>query len=179
VPARTTVLPGRDVARAALLGRPWPYLFGSPTSTMVRADLVRKRERFYFEGNIHADTEACLDVLSESDFGFVHRVLTYTRRHNEAVTAFTRRIGTYAAADLDAFQRWGPVFLSDEEYERKLVVRLLSYGAFLASRPGSWHRPEFRQYHGDRVRELVSRTSVPQLTRGVQHQLRRSLTGGR
>ena len=70
VPARTTVLPGRDVARAALLGRPWPYLFGSPTSTMVRADLVRKRERFYYEVNIHADSEVCLDVLSESDFGF-------------------------------------------------------------------------------------------------------------
>jgi glycosyltransferase involved in cell wall biosynthesis len=178
MPASTTVLPGREVARSALLGRPWPYLFGSPTSTMVRADLVRKRERFYYEGNIHADSEVCLDVLSESDFGFVHAVLTYTRRHNEAVTAFTRRIGTYAPADLGAFQRWGPVFLSQEEYDRKLVGRLFRYGGFLAGRPARWRQGEFRDYHRTQLRELLGRTSGQQLARGLRLQLRRSVARG-
>ena len=175
LPPATEVLPGRDVARSFLLGGPYPFLFGSPTSILLRADLVRKRERFYFEGNVHADTESCLDVLSESDFGFVHAVLTYTRRHNEAVTAFTRRIGTYVPADLGAFQRWGPVFLTEEEYDRKLVVRLVGYGAFLAGRPRNWGSREFRDYHRDRVRELLGRTSASKLARGVQLQLRRSL----
>jgi glycosyltransferase involved in cell wall biosynthesis len=178
LPTDVTVLPGRDVARSMLLGGPYPEMFGSPTSTLLRADLVRKREPFYFEGNIHADTEACVDVLAESDFGFVHEVLTYTRRHNEAVTAFTRRVGTYVPAYLDMFQRWGPTFLSGDEYDRKLVVRLLTYAGLLARRPRSWRSREFRDYHRAKLRELLGRTSGQQLAHGVGLQLRRSLVRG-
>jgi glycosyltransferase involved in cell wall biosynthesis len=175
LPPSTTVLPGRDVVRSYLLGGPLPFLFGSPTSVLVRADLVRRRDRFYNEHNIHADTEACLDVLSESDFGFVHQVLTYTRRHNEAMTTFTQRVGTFVPADLDTFERLGPVFLSKEEYDRKLVVRFVAYGAFLAARPTSWPRREFRNYHRERLRELLARTSRRQLAHGFGLQIRRSV----
>ena len=178
LPKDVSVLPGRAVARSVLLGGPYPELFGSPTSTLLRADLVRKRERFYFEGNIHADTEACVDVLAESDFGFVHEVLTYTRRHNEAVTAFTRRVGTYVPAYLDVFQRWGPTFLSEDEYDRKLVVRLLAYGGLLGRRVRSWRSREFRDYHRARLRVLLGRTSGHQLVRGLGLQVRRSLARG-
>jgi glycosyltransferase involved in cell wall biosynthesis len=175
LPLSTTVVAGRDVARSFLLGGPLPFLFGSPTSLLVRAELVRKRHHFYNEGNIHADNEACLDVLSESDFGFVHQVLTYTRRHHEAVTSLTRRVGTFVPADLDVFQRWGPVFLSEDEYDRKLVVRLAEYAAFLSARPTSWTRREFRCYHRKRVRESFDRTSPRQLAHGLRLQVRHSL----
>jgi len=175
LPPWISVINGREVARSHLLGGPLPFLFGSPTSTLLRADLVRKRRAFYFEGNIHADYEACLDVLSESDFGFVHQVLTFTRRHNEAVTAFTRRIGTYLPADLHAFQRWGPTLLSREEYDRKHVVRLLQYALFLARSAPSWRSHEFRTYHGARVREALEQVSGRQIVHGVRLQLRRSL----
>jgi glycosyltransferase involved in cell wall biosynthesis len=178
LPVETTVLPGREVVRSLFLGGPHPEMFGSPTSTLLRADLVRKRQRFYFEGNIHADTEACVDVLAESDFGFVHAVLTYTRRHNEAVTAFTRRVGTYVPSYLGVFQRWGPTFLSEDEYDRKLVVRLLTYAGFLARRPGSWRSREFRDWHRERLQELLGGTSASQLARGLTLQLRRTLARG-
>jgi hypothetical protein len=175
LPPSVEVLPGRDVARSHLLGGPLPFLFGSPTSTLVRADLVRKRDRFYFEDNIHADYEACLDVLSESDFGFVHQVLTYTRRHNEAVTAYTRRVGTYRPAHLRAFQRWGPVFLSRDEYERKLAVRVLDYSTLLLRHATRWSAQEFRAFHRARIREVRAATTARQLARGVGLQVRRSL----
>ncbi|MDQ3380704.1 MAG: glycosyltransferase [Actinomycetota bacterium] len=178
LPPWVTVLPGREVARSHLLGGPLPYLFGSPTSVLVRADLVRSRDHFYFEGNIHADYEACLDVLSESDFGFVHQVLTYSRRHNEAVTAYTRRVGTYLPADLQAFQRWGPIFLSREEYDRMLAVRLFHYATFLVRRATRWPRHEFHIYHRARMREALAATTARQLTRGVSLQIRRSLGRG-
>ncbi len=177
LPPETTVVPGRDLARSFLLGGPLPYLFGSPTSTLLRADLVRKREHFYFEGNIHADTEACLDVLTESDFALVHQVLTYTRRHNEAVTATTRRLGTYIPADVGMFQRWGPVFLDDDEYSRKLVVRLLHYAAALTRHPSKLRSGEFRAYHRERIRELLGGTTRARLRRGAFLQVRRSLRG--
>jgi glycosyltransferase involved in cell wall biosynthesis len=178
VPPSTTVLPGRDVARSYLLGGPLPFLFGSPTSVLLRADLVRKRDPFYNERNIHADNEACLDVLSESDFGFVHQVLTYTRRHNESMTTFTRRVGTFLASDVDMFQRRGPEFLSEDEYDRKLFVALVEYAAFVAARPTSWPRREFRDYHRNRLREFFRGTSRRQLAHGFRLQARRSLAGG-
>jgi glycosyltransferase involved in cell wall biosynthesis len=177
LPPSTTVVPGRDLARSYLLGGPLPFLFGSPTSVLVRADLVRRRDRFYNERNIHADSEACLDVLSESDFGFVHQVLTYTRRHNEAMTSTTQRVGTFLPADLYMFQRLGPVFLSQDEYDRKLFVVLMEYAAFLLARSTSWPRREFRDYHRERLREFLHRTSYQQLAHGFRLQLRRSLTG--
>jgi glycosyltransferase involved in cell wall biosynthesis len=178
LPPSTIVLPGRDVARSFLLTGPLPFMFGSPTSVLIRADLVRKREQFYNEGNLHSDSEACLDVLSESDFGFVHQVLTYTRRHNEAMTTSTQRLGTFLPADLGVFQRVGPIFLSRDEYDRKLAVRLVEYGAFLATKPRSWRRREFRDYHRERLRELFGRTSGRQLARGLRLQVRRSLGKG-
>jgi glycosyltransferase involved in cell wall biosynthesis len=175
LPPSTTVVAGRDVARSFMLGGPLPFLFGSPTSLLIRADLVRERDHFYNEGNMHADNEACLDVLSESDFGFVHQVLTYTRRHNEAVTSRTRRIGTFLPSDLDVLQRWGHVFLSQDEYDRKLVVRLLEYAAFLASRPRIWARRESRDYHRKRLSEFLDRTSPLQLAHGLRLEVRHSL----
>jgi glycosyltransferase involved in cell wall biosynthesis len=178
LPPDITVLPGREVVRSQFLGGPYPSMFGSPSSTLLRADLVRKREQFYFEGNIHADLEACVDVLGESDFGFVHAVLTYTRRHNEAVTAFNRRVGTYVPSDLGVFQRWGSVFLTDEEYDRKLFVRMLGYAGFLVGRAGSWRSGEFRDWHRQRLKELLGQTSVSQLVRGARLQLRRTLARG-
>jgi glycosyltransferase involved in cell wall biosynthesis len=175
LPPSTTVVAGRDVARSFMLGGPLPFLFGSPTSLLVGADHVRKRDHFYNEINIHADNEACLDVLSESDFGFVHQVLTYTRRHNEAVTSLTRRIGTFVPADLDVFQRWGHVFLSEDEYDRKLVVRLVEYVAFLSARPRIWVQRDARDYHRKCLREFRGRTCGRQLAHGFRLQVRHSL----
>ena len=145
-----------DVARSFLLGRPWPFLFGSRRARRSCAPTWSDwRDSFYFEGNIHADTEACLQVLSESDFGFVHQVLTYTRRHNEAVTAFTRRIGTYISSDVGMFQRWGPAFLTPDRYDRALRpparLRVLPRTPRVAAAT-SWG---IRDYHEERVREIL------------------------
>lgn len=179
LPPSITLLPGREVARSFLLGSPLPYLFGSPTSTLLRADLVRHRERFYNEANPHADTEACLDVLSQADFGFVHQVLTYTRRHNEAATAFSRRVGTYIPADIACFRRWGPTFLTKDEIDRKLVVRLADYGWNLARRTRGLRDSDFRRYHRQCMAEVLSETNGRQLARGLALQARRSLTRAR
>ena len=45
LPYPSTVMSGRDICRWTLLGR--PYVFGTPTSILVRSDLVRASESFY------------------------------------------------------------------------------------------------------------------------------------
>jgi hypothetical protein len=51
------------------------YVFGTATSLLYRSDLVRGRDPFYNEGNLHADMEVCLELLKACDFGFVHQFL--------------------------------------------------------------------------------------------------------
>jgi glycosyltransferase involved in cell wall biosynthesis len=67
IPLGSPVIPGRNVCRSILLGE--PYVFGSPTSTLIRADLVRKKADFYNVINPNPDAEVCFELLKESDFG--------------------------------------------------------------------------------------------------------------
>jgi glycosyltransferase involved in cell wall biosynthesis len=113
---KTTFISGREICRRRLLGG--PDMFGSPTSLMMRADLIRNRDPFYNEQNLHADSEVCFDLLRSVDFGFVHQVLTYTRRHNESVTSSSRKLNTQKASHLLHMARYGRDFLTPDEYPR-------------------------------------------------------------
>jgi glycosyltransferase involved in cell wall biosynthesis len=145
LPYPSTVVPGREMCRATLLGK--LYVFGSPSSVMLRSALIRKHG---FDGHSfprHADSSACLEVLRESDLGFVHKILTYTRRPTEAQTSVSVQLNSYLAESLVALARYGPVFLTPEEYARHYRLRLRRYQWFLARsllrRPG----PRFWEYH--------------------------------
>ena len=115
LPYPSTVIPGRQICRNTLLGG--PYVFGSPTSLLIRSDEVRKRHAFYNEANPHCDIEACLDILRDRDFGFVHQVLTFTREHPEAESSFGTRFGTSVLGTLEHLAKYGRTYLSDKEYE--------------------------------------------------------------
>lgn len=115
LPYPSTVMPGREICRNTLLGG--PYVFGSPTSMLIRSDEVRKRPTFYNEANPHCDIEACLDILTDRDYGFVHQVLTFTREHAEAESAFCNRFGTAYLGTLEHLTKYGRTYLSEKEYE--------------------------------------------------------------
>jgi glycosyltransferase involved in cell wall biosynthesis len=70
-------VPGKEVCQRQLLGG--PYVFGTLTSLMIRSDLVRKRTNLLSAQHLQADMEACFDLLQESDFGFIHQVLSFSR----------------------------------------------------------------------------------------------------
>jgi glycosyltransferase involved in cell wall biosynthesis len=164
-----TVVPGPEISRRTLLGE--LYVFGSPTSLLLRSDLVRGRDPFYPEGTLHADTEVCFELLRDIDFGFVHQVLTFTRRHSEAVTSYALRVGTYKPETIELIRRYGPVFLSRPDYERALAVAVAEYALFLAHRAASLRDPEFRAYHRDVIRKLRGALDARPVLRGALRQL--------
>jgi glycosyltransferase involved in cell wall biosynthesis len=150
----SNVVSGREICRSTLLGG--PYVFGSPTSLLIRADFIRRREAFYNEQNIHADKEACFGILGEADFGFVHQVLTYTRRHNEAMTSFTRRVNTFEVGRLETLKKYGPVYLSQNEYERRLKQAVEDYyKVFLARSVFEFKGKEFWDYQKKELERLA------------------------
>lgn len=102
-------------------------LFGSPSSIMYRADLVRSKKRFYNEDNLHADLEVCFELMQSNDFGFVHQVLTFTRRHNESETSKAKFFNTNDISKFLLVKRYGPKYLSKREYRSVLKKYINSY----------------------------------------------------
>lgn len=160
LPSPDEVFSGREVCRRYLLGK--PDIFGSPSNTMIRSDIVRSRECFYDENDIHADTAACFEILKEYDFGYVHQVLTYTRRHNESETSRVSILNTQQAAKYRRLLIFGPEFLQPEEYRLRYPVVKKYYYKILVSRylwkvvvKNERHtRKEFCSYHKQVLEDL-------------------------
>lgn len=139
------VLPGRELGRRFLLDG--LIVFGSPSSTMLRAGPVRARDPFYSEENLHADTEAMLDLLREGDFGFVHEPLTVTRVHAERATTYAQRVGSFLPGNLRALARYGRFYLSEGEYAGLLARKERQYDRALAQALLARREPAFWAFH--------------------------------
>jgi len=181
LPHSISVLPGREICRAHLIGLPpYPYLFGSPSSLLVRSDVVRARDPFYDPEDLliegHAFTEdraACYEILRESDFGFVHQVLTFTRRDSRSPFSAYVRVGAGLPEFINLLARYGPVHLTKVEYQRMLSVALVRYGFFLLRSLPKLSDPEFGAYHRPALRALRHRIDSRDVIEGVRFQLQR------
>lgn len=125
-----TVTSGREIGRRTLLGG--PYVFGSPTSLLFRAEIVRRSPQFFNEDNPHADKEACFEVLRNSDFGFVHQVLTFMRLHSGAASVAAEASGTFWLSDLEILQKFGPDYLSPQEFQQTFAQQWKKYYTSMA-----------------------------------------------
>jgi len=149
------VIPGRELCRRIFLGNDPTFGFGTPTSLTYRADLVRKSKAFYPNPSPHADTSACFKCLSECDFGFVHQVMSYERKHDATQSSASARLERYASAYLNDLQQYGPSYLDQAELDRLIEKALRQYYNFLAVEYILGFRgKDFWNYHQERFAEL-------------------------
>jgi glycosyltransferase involved in cell wall biosynthesis len=153
LPYPSTVVSGRDICRRTLLGEIYPFL--SPSSLLIRSDLIRSRGDFYNEAYLHADVEACYEILRNTDFGFVHQVLTFIRRHDESLTSSSaNKLDMIMQANLDLLLRYGPVYLEKEEYERLLSEKIKHYYRSLGRSVFQNRGKEFWSYHREKLKKM-------------------------
>jgi glycosyltransferase involved in cell wall biosynthesis len=164
LPYPSTVVSGKQICRNTLLGG--PYVFGSPSSMLIRSNEVRRRNpRFYNEQNPHCDIESCLDILRDNDFGFVHQVLTFTREHAEAESTFSSRFGTTYLGTFEHLAKYGRFYLNDAEY-RQCVQRCWDkYYSFLSSKVLEKSEKEFWDFHRKTLGRLGCSLSKGKLTK--------------
>lgn len=148
------VLPGLEICRKVFLEGQPAFGFGTPTSILYRADLVRSSKAFYPNSSPHADTSACFKCLQRSDFGFAYQVLSYQRIHSETQSSKSEELNRYVSAYLSDLIHYGPSYLSQEELERLLKKRLSDYHRFLAVNALSFRGKDFWDYHRSRLEEL-------------------------
>lgn len=165
LPYPSIVTPGRDICRSQLLKG--LYVFGTPTSILYRSDLVRAQEAFFPNATANADTSACYKYLRQSDFGFVHQVLSYERIHGEAASAECRELNSYESSRLSDLVEYGPSYLTPEELHRRKKESLASYYHFLAVSVFHFRDTAFWNYHKQRFQECGESLSRIRLAAAV------------
>jgi len=146
LPYSTSELSGTEVCRLFFLKD--QYFFGSPTSLLLRSELIRSRRPFYDERLApFEDGHVCFDLLKSWNFGFVHQLLTFSRRDNESIISPMRRFMLTFLVQLEMLVRHGRDYLSEEEYNRCLYAKERNYFIFLCKCALQGRSPEFWDFH--------------------------------
>jgi glycosyltransferase involved in cell wall biosynthesis len=150
LPYVSNVVSGREVCRQRLLGG--PYVFGSQTSVLFRSDLIRSRDPFYNESNLHAaDSEACFELLKGSDFGFVHQILTFSRERDGSLLQTSKELNASAADRLHELVAYGPCYLTADEHAACLDTTLSKYYDLFVTSLLQRRGKSFWDYHKARL----------------------------
>jgi glycosyltransferase involved in cell wall biosynthesis len=129
LPPTVSVLSGRDACRLTILHN--AQIFGNPTSELYNSEMIRKNQPFFPGTKPYADITACYEYLREWDFGFVHRVLSRERIHDQQESSIVREIGMDNFACIDHFIKYGPIYLTKNEYEKEQIIKLNAYHRWL------------------------------------------------
>jgi glycosyltransferase involved in cell wall biosynthesis len=152
LPYPSIAVSGRTICRLHLLTD--TYVFGNPTSSLYRSDIVRETNSFFPNLTAEADASACFKYLQYADFGFVHQVLSYERIHEGTQTTICRDLNTYKSAKLSDLLTYGPSYLTKDELERRIEEVLDAYYKFLAISAVNNRNKDFYSYHKKRLEEL-------------------------
>lgn len=162
LPFPSNFISGKEICRSTLLDG--IYVFGSPTTILFRSELIRRRNPFFNENNYHFDKEVCFEILQDYDFGFVHQVLSFTRRENETNTTFAKKFNTYILGDLIILKKYGSVYLSNEEYKQCMDKHLKYYYKFLGKSIFLMRGKGFWDLHKKGLKELGIPISLSKLS---------------
>ena len=137
---------GRTAGRMYFLDE--KYLFGTPTSLLMRSEVVRSRMPFYEKRYApFEDAHACFDLLKSWNFGFVHQVLTFSRRDNESILARIRPFKFLLFSRFASLVAHGHDYLSHEEYDRCFRDAAHEYFLFLGKAVLRGESREFWDFH--------------------------------
>jgi glycosyltransferase involved in cell wall biosynthesis len=148
LPFSSNWVSGRDAVRLYFLRD--KYLFGTPTSLLLRSEVVGSRQPFYDERLApFEDGHACLELMQSWNFGFVHQVLTYSRRQDDSIIARVRDFGVEVFLRFSLFTAQGSNFLTAEEFRYYKAKISREYFLFLAKSACAVHRPggDFWEFH--------------------------------
>lgn len=155
-----TVFNGVQLSRKVILrrqvfveGQPI-FGFGTPTSLLYRADLIRESNEFYPNPSPHSDTSACFRYLDRCDFGFIYDILSFERTHELTQTSKSVQMHRHVSAYLSDLITFGPKYLEDTELKKTIDDLLWEYHRILAANLIESRGKDFWDYHRSRLKEL-------------------------
>ena len=146
LPYSSEIVSGRDACRRLLLEG--LYLFGTPNSLLYRSELVRGKDPFYTENaGYFEDADLCCELLKTCNFGFVHQVLTFTRREHESIFKSVARFDPFPLMELMLLEKYGRYYLSADEFKQRLMDKKHEYLLFIGESLLRAREKSFWDYH--------------------------------
>jgi glycosyltransferase involved in cell wall biosynthesis len=153
LPYPSPEVPGREICRQYF--HRYLLVFGTPTSLLMRSDLVRSRNPFYEERHApFEDFHVCFDLLRDWNLGFVHQVLTYSRMDNESMLSQIRAYQFEFFSRLSTIVTHGKNYLSEGEYQQVLKYAERQYFMFLGDSALGAKDPKFWKFHRERLASI-------------------------
>jgi glycosyltransferase involved in cell wall biosynthesis len=152
LPYGTNAFSGREIGRKSLLGK--LDVLGNPTSNLYRSDLVRRTHEFFPNKSAEADVSAIYNCLRDSDFGFVHQVISHERLHAGQITKTSHGFNAYLGSKLSDLRTYGPYYLTPAEIKARTKELLDEYYKFLAVAAVNFRNEEFWNYHKKRLQDV-------------------------
>jgi hypothetical protein len=163
------IFPGRGVCRIVLTQE--IPIFGPPTSCLYRSELIRNTKQFFPITDPDADTCAFYEYLQHYDFGFVHEILSIEREHDDRVSTRAAELNVSAASPVEYVLKYGPIYLSEAEFETISKRSLDRYYSRLGGSVLKLKSREFWRYHVSRMRELGAPISWRKVARAVFNEI--------
>ena len=154
LPYPSPEVPGWDIGR--LYFEKNIPLFGTPTSILMRSEVVHERNPSFYEERYapFEDSHVCFDLLRTWNFGFVHQVLTYSRRDNESILSGIRPYRFELFTRLAKVIAHGKYYLSEEEYPAYLKSAEDEYFFFLGRSALQGKGTDFWEFHRKRLASI-------------------------
>jgi len=153
LPYPSWVVEGKTACRLFFLES--RYVFGSPTQLLLRSDLVLERTPFYAESYVpFEDAAVIFDLLRHYNFGFVHQVLTFSRRDNSSVMKSLMDLDCPIAFQVFMQREFGHDFLTPEEYHDQWWWRERAYFQTLADGLLELRGKEFWKFHKSMLKRM-------------------------
>lgn len=144
LPYNDVVFSGKDICRRFFIDG--LYVFGPPTATLIRSEIIHQRDPFYPEESVTEDVDIFFEILPSWDFGFAHEVLTYTRRSNESTISSIRN-GLMELTRMVEITKYGQNFLTDSEYQRYFRKIKKDYFFMIGNSVLNVKQSEFWEFH--------------------------------
>ena len=170
IPYPTEALSGKDVCRATFRGE--YTVFGPPSVTLIRADLVREEPNFYREDILLADADVCFRLLMKNDFVFVHQVLSGVRVHKDTRTSkIIEPFERQTPEMLELLVEYGKNLFDKKEYEILIKKKINNYYRLLAKRIFFRNPEGFWDYHREYLQKLGFPFSYSKLIIGLVREI--------
>lgn len=131
------------------------YLFGSPTQLLLRSDLIRSRTPFYDETRYpFEDALVAFDLMRQYNFGFVHEVLTFTRRDNDSMMVRVASLDYSLPFNLMMLGWIGSSFLKPDEYNDQVRKKERLYADVLVNGVIALKGRDFWRFHEGMLKQL-------------------------
>jgi glycosyltransferase involved in cell wall biosynthesis len=142
------------------------YLFGSATQLLLRSDLIRARTPFYDEAYIpFEDAAVAFELLTQCNFGFVHQVLTFTRRDNPSMMGAITNLDYVEPFNLMMLRGFGRNYMNSGEYEDQLRKNERIYADLLVNRAICLRGRDFWDFHQGMLKRMGYSLKLPRVWR--------------